>query len=240
MGISYWVGDLSRGFDILSNEIPVGGDLGILHPPYYDMILYSGQVWGQEADPRDLSRAPDYDTFLQRLDEAQYRLYESLRTGGIMAVLVGDLKRKGRLYPLQRDMRWFGEPVNLVIKLQHNVWSDRVSYSGRFIPIVHEYLILTRKPDAWFVAVRSTERATRDMRRYAKASWRAIVQAGLTALGGKAALSDLYAALQDHARVLKAAASGSDWKAQIRRALQVYPDFQRLDRGVWALAGGAA
>ena len=236
MGIACWTGDLRTGFDILSDEIPVGAEMGVLHPPYYNMILYSGKVWGDAPDPRDLSRAPDYDTFLRRLNEAQYRLYESLRTGGLMAVLVGDLKRRGKLYPIQRDMHWIGEPVNLVVKIQHNMASNRVDYSGRFIPIVHEYLVITRKPEAWYVAIRATNRNRYDMRRYAKSPWRSVVQAGLEAMGGRASLPALYETLKDHARVMASKAQGTDWKAQIRRALQVYDDFQNVARGEWKLA----
>ncbi len=235
LGIRCWSSDLSRGFDILADEIPAGGDLGILHPPYHDMIVYSGQMWGQ-ADERDLSRCRSYDEFLQRLDEAQRRLYDSLRRGGHLAVLVGDLKRQGQLYPIQRDMRWWGTPVNLVVKLQHNCWSDNVAYGGNFIPIVHEYLVVTKKADAWFVAVRTSSRESLDGRQMAHMTWQGITQSGLEALGGKAPLPELYQAVQDHARVQQAEGKGIDWRAQVRRELQVNPRrFTRVTRGEWAL-----
>lgn len=147
MGIPGWFSDLSQGFDILSDEIPVGGDFGFLHPPYHNMIVHSGQVWG-EPDPRDLSRCPTYGLFLDKLSEACYRLYESLRTGAHMVILVGDLKRQGVLHPLSHDMHVYGQPVNVVIKMQHNCASSRKDYGqARFIPIVHETMWITRKPD---------------------------------------------------------------------------------------------
>ncbi len=240
LGVPCWSSDLRDGFDLLGDEIPVGADLGILHPPYSNMILYSGAVWGEQADPRDLSRCPDYWTFIKRLNEAQYRLYESLRRGGHMAVLVGDLRRAGEFYPIQRDMSWYGQPVSEVVKLQHNTTSSRTDYSGRFIPIVHEYLIITRKPEVWMVAVRETQPRHLDARKFAGMTWRALTQAVLEALSGSAPLQDIYRTAADTARVEQCRRDGQDWQAQIRRALQVYPDtFKPVERGVWSLAGAA-
>ena len=34
---------------------------------------------------------------------------------------------------------------NVIIKAQHNCMSDQRVYSGKFIPIVHEYVLLVRK-----------------------------------------------------------------------------------------------
>src|SRR5512141_2480380 len=119
MGIPCWLGDLHSGFNAITDEIPNLADLVWLHPPYHSMIVYSGQIWGS-AHPDDLSRCPDYETFIKHLDLVSYNAYQALRPGGHLAVLVGDLKRKGVLFPIQRDMRWFGEPLNIVIKVQHN------------------------------------------------------------------------------------------------------------------------
>lgn len=232
-GVACWSSDLREGFDLLSDELPAAPDLGFLHPPYHDMIAYSGAVWG-ESDSRDLSRAGDYATFITRLNEAQYRLYENLRTGGHMAVLVGDLRRRGQLYPIQRDMAWYGEPVATVIKLQHNTASARKPYAGSFIALAHEYLIITRKPAAWLVTVRKTTASPFDGRSFAGATWKVIAQAGLETLHGQASLPQLYAEVSTHAR----AKNDTTWQAQIRRALQVYPDvFTPVDgRGTWRLA----
>ena len=110
-----------------------------MHPPYHDIIVYSGDVWG-EPHPDDLSRCSSYEDFLAKLNQAQFALYDALRRGGHMAILIGDVRRNGVLYPIQRDMAWYGEPVAVVIKQQHNCWSDRRHYSGKFIALVHEYL----------------------------------------------------------------------------------------------------
>jgi hypothetical protein len=237
MDIPCWQGDLHQGFDLLKDEIPVHADLVWVHPPYHDMVVYSGKVWGTQPATNDLSRCPDYGSFIKGLNQAHYNAYQALRPGGHLAILVGDLKRKGKLYPIQRDMTWYGEPVQTIIKLQHNVWSGNTSYSGNFIQIMHEYLILSRKPkqvaNAWLVMVRSTERRQADQRKTTHIGWRAIVWTALQALGGQATLQEIYTAAQAQSRVKKSEKDGTDWKAIIRRVLQ--ESCTPVRRGVWAL-----
>ena len=199
------------------------------------IIGYSGNVWGK-SHPDDLSRCPAYEDFLRKLNLAQFALYDALRRGGHMAMLVGDVRRKGKLYPIQRDMAWFGKSVAVVIKQQHNCWSQRRHYSGKFIALVHEFVVVTKKPNAWVFPLRVTEVKKTDLRNLPISTWRAAVQAGLEHLGGEAELGRLYGLLFTHAKVRQAHQAGHNWQAQIRRALQVYPDFESGgQRGRWRL-----
>jgi hypothetical protein len=238
MGIPVWTGDLHSGFNLLTDEIPAAADLVWVHPPYHNMIVYSGKVWGSDAHPDDLSRCPDYETFIKRLDEAHYNAFQAVRSGGHLAVLVGDLKRKGLLYPIMRDMRWFGEPVQTIIKLQHNVQSSAKSYGGNFVAIMHEYLVVTRKPkqvgNAWLLTVRLGQTREVDQRTVERQGWRSIVRAALESLGGRADLRDIYQQVEAHARVKQAEARNTDWQAIIRRVLQ--ESCTPVERGTWALA----
>src|SRR5271163_2588418 len=63
--------DLHSGFNILKDRIAeaVGkpSDLVLSHPPYHNIVVYSGRVWGTEAHPDDLSRCADEDEFLDKL-----------------------------------------------------------------------------------------------------------------------------------------------------------------------------
>jgi len=97
--------------------------------------------------------------------------------------------------------------------------------------------VVTKKPNAWVFPLRVTEVKASDLRDMPACTWRAVVQAGLEELGGEARLGDLYGVLFRHAKVRRARKAGRDWQAQIRRALQVYPDFERVERGRWRLVG---
>lgn len=142
-GGEYWCNDLSRGFNILTD--PMGGtfDFIWIHPPYWNIIRYS-------EDAADLSTIDEYDDFRRALALALVRCSEHLRTNGRLAVLIGDVRRRGQYYPLGREvMRLDGRIGTLrsvIIKAQHNCSSDSKRY-GRFedVPIKHEYCLVFRR-----------------------------------------------------------------------------------------------
>jgi len=240
LGIPGFFTDLAQGFDVRANEPSYSGfDFAFWHPPYWDIIKYSGPggQWGGRGNPSDLSLIEDYDAFVCALDEATFRIYETLQRGGHLAVLVGDVRRRGLLYSIQRDMRWFGEPEAFIVKAQHNTTSERRQYgSNNFVAIVTEYLVITKKPDAWVVPLRITDLSSSvDTRNWSGASWQAIVRSGLEALGGEASLPELYETLSAHRRAKIADHVGTDWQAIVRRELQERPHFTPVKRGRWRL-----
>lgn len=242
LGVPGWFGDLSRGFDIRADEIPQLADLVVVHPPYFDIVKYSGVMWSKgKPDSRDLSQVEDYPTFIKWLNEALYSAYQAVRPGGRLAVVIGDVKRKGVLYPIQRDMSWFGTPEYHLIKTQHNTWSgnykdgqETARYSGKFIPLVHEHVIITRRGEIWFMGLRKTEISNYDLRNSRKMTWAAIFMSALQELGGKAHLTDIYERVRQHARVQDAEKSGTDWRAIIRQKAQ-FCAVPAGERGTWAL-----
>ncbi len=239
LGIPGFFADLAQGYDVRVNEPPMSGfDFAFWHPPYWDIIKYSGPggQWGGAGNPGDLSLIADYADFLKALDEATYRIYEALRAGGRLAVLVGDVRRKGTLYPIQRDMRWYGAPDAFVVKAQHNTQSGTKTYAGNFVAIVTEYLVITKKPEAWLVPMRVTEAKVTDTRNWVGITWQALVRAALEDAGGEAELPTIYAQVQATARAQAAEKAGTDWRAIVRRELQERPHFKPVQRGRWRLA----
>ncbi|CAM4509450.1 DNA modification methylase [Paenibacillus macerans] len=132
------------GWNALKDEVPINSDFIFSHPPYYNIILYSGSVWGQKSED-DLSRAYSYKDFINKLDLVNEKLFKSLLPGGRLAVLVGDFRRNGIYYSIIKDMRYFGQLEAHLIKIQHNCNSFRRKYKGNFIPIVHEHLLIFQK-----------------------------------------------------------------------------------------------
>jgi len=68
MGIEAHGLDLHSGFNILKHSIldTVGktSDLVLSHPPYHNIVAYSGSVWGRNPHPADLSRCATEEEFL--------------------------------------------------------------------------------------------------------------------------------------------------------------------------------
>lgn len=220
------------GWDALNDDVPEGADFIFWHPPYHDIIKYSGHMWGTEPDPRDLSRCATYEEFIEKLDKIQEKLFYSLRRGGRIAILVGDIKRKGVLYSMQKDMRWYGTPEQVIIKVQHNYASARNNYGGRFIPIVHEYLLIFRKGDSYLFQVRGQQVFTEDIRNKENVTWRDVVYAALDKLGGEAPLAALYEEVKGHRKTY----TNGHWQAKVRQILQLSPDFEAVAPGKWRLA----
>lgn len=140
MGIAYAGFDLNAGTDSLRDDIGASYDLIFWHPPYHDMKLYS-------EDGRDMSRCGSLTAFLALLRFGYRRFFELLTPGGRLAILIGDLRRRGRYTALTAETaRLDREHLDgIIVKVQHNVSSNATAYSGAFVPILHETLTIYRR-----------------------------------------------------------------------------------------------
>lgn len=143
--IDYEGRDLKQGWDILTSQLPEKQfDLVFYHPPYWDIIHYSN-------NPKDLSNSSTLENFEQRLNQSIEKLFETVKPGGIIAVLIGDKRKSGTYYVLMRTLlinNKIGHLKALIIKLQHNCKSDRMFYNSQnpfLIPIKHEYCLIFQK-----------------------------------------------------------------------------------------------
>lgn len=232
LGIQANTYDLSMGFDLLNNDIPERNRFCFWHPPYWDIIHYSGSQWGKEIHPSDLSRSQTYEEFMKQINYCMIKQFHSLEKGGRMAILVGDVKRKGKLYSMFCDMVKPGSLENIIIKEQHNCWSNTVQYNGKFIPIVHEYLMIVKKDSPYMINLKMTKDYQVDVRDSLNITWKDVVASVLEKLGKRASLTQIYKELEGHRK----AESNPHWKEKIRQTLQIYKEiFRPIERGVWGL-----
>ena len=140
MGIPYAGFDLHTGTDSLHDDIGSNYDLIFWHPPYHDMKRYTD-------DQRDLSRSGSLTVFLALLRSGYWRFFNLLAAGGRLAILIGDMRRQGRYEPLTAEVARLdhGHLESIVVKVQHNVSSNKTLYGGAFIPILHETLTVFRR-----------------------------------------------------------------------------------------------
>ena len=239
--------DLNRGYDMMSMDIPNRAENIFWHPPYHDMIVYSGKQYDINAVeaatglPKetiladDLSRCSSWEEFVKRMNHCMMKQFAALEKGGRMFTLVGDMKRRGRLYSMILDLIKPGTIENIVIKAQHNCWSERQSYSGNFVPIVHEYLLVTRKDAGLIIPVSWGTGRDYDMRSFGDQSWRDLVFSVIQENGGKMSLQELYEALKDSAKAKR----NPHWQEKVRQTVQNVKRFIRTERGCYALAPAA-
>lgn len=240
MGVETKCYDLNRGYDMISMDIPERAGNIFWHPPYSDIIVYSDKMYRADDiisrygfDPRtnDLSRCRDWQEFVRKMNFCMCKQFASLEKGGRMFVLMGDIKKKGKLYSMLCDIAKPGTLEQIVIKMQHNCMSDSREYSGRFIPIVHEYLMIIRKDAALVYDVRITDYRRFDMRDSLSTTWRDVV-ASVLEDSGALGLPEIYRKIEGHRKC----SSNPHWKDKVRQTLQEYECFVPVSRGVWKAA----
>ena len=241
MGIRSHLYDLHSGFDIMNCEIKERPEFIFWHPPYWDIIKYSDVMYKAKDveerygyDPRkfDLSRIQNWDQFVESMNYAMMKQFTALEKGGRMAVLMGDIKKKGKLYSMISEIIKPGTLENIIIKTQHNCFSDNVQYNGKFIPILHEYVLIVRKDNPLLIPIIQVKKKDVDIRDMEGASWRDIVAAVLEQHDDAVSLESLYQEIEPY----KKTKTNQWWKEKIRQTLQINPKyFLRTGRGMWKL-----
>lgn len=146
LSIDCWSSDLHQGFDACA-PTPFEGrfDFCWLHPPYWRQKLYT-------ADPRDLSRTPDLDTFLERYDQLIASCAAALAPGGRLAILMGDYSdREAGFVPLVYHTKRLAFRNGLrqhctdIVRFSHGASSSKKVYRSAFIPGLHDVLVVFEK-----------------------------------------------------------------------------------------------
>ncbi len=123
----------------------------ILHPPYWDIIKFTGET-------EDLSNSATVEEYIERLGQAVESTYHVLDKGRYLALVIGDKYSKGELIPLgfyamQEVLKHNYKLKSIVVKNfdetrgkmnSTELWRYRALIGGFYI-FKHEYLFLFRK-----------------------------------------------------------------------------------------------
>jgi len=208
-------------WNALKNDVEDSADLVFFHPPYHSIIQYSGNVWGK-PHPDDLSRCENYVDFTEKLNHVIKKLYMALRNDGRLAILVGDIRLKGKFYSMPHDIMRMGKFESFVVKAQFNCVSDSRRYAKPFIPIVTEYMLIYHKDDPFLVSYskrlgNSVDISQKDV---AGLTWHHLIRATIEKLGGEAKLTDLYDYLSEHPKSKK----NEHYRERIRATIYEHKD----------------
>ncbi|MCR5367151.1 hypothetical protein [Eubacterium sp.] len=237
--------DLNRGFDMMSMEIPERPDNIFWHPPYGQMIVYSDKMYKADDiiarygfDPRvnDLSRAKDWQDFVNKMNYCLLKQFTALKKGGRMFVLMGDWKQKGKLYSMLCDIVKLGTLEQIIIKAEHNCWSDKNTYSNmNFVPIQHEYLMVLHKDSAILIPAAVAKREEFSILEAKTSTWKDILQAILEEAGRPLSRKELYEAVNKTERAKSG--ENSNIEAKVRQTIGRFPKvFREISQGFYALA----
>lgn len=120
-------------------------DLICTHPPYADIIKYSQGIEG------DISLL-GVEAFLDKMREVAKEAFRVLRKGKICVVMMGDVRKHGKVIPLGfRVMECFLQTgfsnKEIIIKEQHNCSSTEYweRQNNKFLLLAHEYIFVFQK-----------------------------------------------------------------------------------------------
>lgn len=237
IGCQYVGLDLMNGNDFTKDSIltalPRPAEMVFTHPPYAEMIAYSGSQWGNKMLDNDLSNPNlSKEAFLEKSQVMLLNQRDAAREGGLYATLIGDMRKQGKFWSFQADYQMMmpkSELISVAIKMQHNCVSNGKSYGGSFVPIMHEYLLIWKKAQKSLFAI-GLETA-KDIQGKVAATWRSVIRMALMKLGGQATLSRIYDEVSKVAGDLMA--KNAHWEAKVRQQLQLH--FTNVQRGIWAV-----
>lgn len=221
------------GWDALRDEVDDSADLIFLHPPYHNLIPYSGNMWGAPHKD-DLSRCSSYPEFVDKLNYIVQKLFMALRRDGRLAVLVGDIRTKGSFYSMQHDLIRVGAMEAFIVKGQYNCVSDTRTYKKPFIPVVTEYLLLFHKNDSLLIPLAARRASVVDLRSEDSPAltWHHLIRLTMEELGGRAKLSDLGDRLASHPKAKK----NPHFRDRIRATVYEHPgQYISCGNGFYAL-----
>jgi hypothetical protein len=147
LGIYCWSSDLHQGADACdASQFPRACfEFCWLHPPYWRQKTYTN-------DPRDLSRAPSLEVFLERYRLLIENCAGALVPGGKLAILMGDYPdSKAGFVPLTYHTKHLSYDAGLrqcctdIIRFSHGASSSTKVYGGSFIPTLHDVCSIFEK-----------------------------------------------------------------------------------------------
>ena len=220
-------------WNALRDEVDDSADMIFLHPPYHNMITYSGSVWGK-AHNDDLSRCSCYAEFIDKLNYVVKKLFMASRRDGRLAILVGDIQAKGNFYSIQRDMICLGRPEAFIVKGQFNCVSDTRTYKKPFVPIVTEYLLLYHKTESMLIPFSVRRDAVVNIRETDPPvlTWHHLIRLTMEEMGGRAKLSELGDLLAQHPKAQR----NPHFRDRIRATIYEHPgQYISCGNGIYSL-----
>lgn len=148
LGIPCFSFDIHQGFDACDpKDFPEANTFDFIwaHPPYWRQKEYS-------PDPRDLSRSPTLDHFLRRYGQFVRNCAGALKSGGKLAILMGDYSDRDAGYvPLVYHTKRLAFAAGLeqhctdIIRFSHGASSSKKVYRSSFIPGLHDVCMIFEK-----------------------------------------------------------------------------------------------
>jgi DNA modification methylase len=136
-------------------------DFSISSPPYWDILNRSTGSFKKVRDKKqldtkysennlDLGNIDDYDEFIKSCAEVYVKMYNLLRTGAHIVIIIKNVKKDGKFYPLAWDLA--KELSSLYELKDEKIWiQDKIGLAPYGYPfswtsnILHHYCLILKK-----------------------------------------------------------------------------------------------
>lgn len=133
-------------------------DLCLTSPPYWDILNMRRTADGKRIknygkDKTNLGNIDNYEQFLSELIQVFSAVYDVLKIGGHCVVVVMDIRKKDRFYPLHSDLAEKMKGVGFIFE-DIIIWDRQHEYNNMKplgwpsvfrVNKVHEYVLIFRK-----------------------------------------------------------------------------------------------
>ena len=135
-------------------------DMVVTSPPYWDILIQKRPLYPKENanygdTEHDLGKVRDYDLFLSELKAVFEQVYRVMKPNTYCCIVVMDIRKGNRLYPLHMDISMFMEDIgyqldDLIIwnRAQDYNHLYTLGYPSKFrINRIHEFILIFHKPE---------------------------------------------------------------------------------------------
>ena len=140
---------------------PASVDFVVTSPPYWDILLQNRtadykDIRNYGNSDLDLGRISDYQEFLEALSIVFTNVLTVLKPGCYCCVVVMDLRKKSRFFPLHADLAAKMQDIGFLFD-DIIIWDRKQEYNNLRplghpsvfrINKVHEYILIFQKPQA--------------------------------------------------------------------------------------------
>ena len=151
---------LADAVNLLEHLEPESVGLVVTSPPYWDILLQVRTAdykdirhYGESRG--DLGKIHGYEEFLTALARVFEKVYKVLKPGKYCCVVVMDLRKKDRFYPLHADLAARMREIGFIFD-DTVIWDRRQEYNNLRplgypavfrINKIHEYVLIFKKPN---------------------------------------------------------------------------------------------
>lgn len=235
--------------DAIHDDVPdafYGADFVFQHPPYGQEIgiSYAGSMYDDPTG--DLSKLDigqmQWDTFIKTLNHITMKYYAAMSSGSRMGILMGDVRKNGHFYSMLKDIVKPGEVEQIIIKMQHNAFSNRgkdLTCIGNgknpFIPLIHEYILILKKVGPYILHFEFPVKKDLDVRDSSCSTWKDVVYSVMKKIGTAASLNEIYSEIAGYKKTL----DNPHWKDKVRQQLHLMQNsgmVTKVGYGVWCIS----